>query len=436
VADEPLRLTALLVERGIPATGGRNYGELADPLCPGLRVRTTWPETGGKVTRFYFRYRHRVSRQLKTAPIGRFPGVTLKEARRLVEERLRPLAEQGADVGDVLKAEVVRTHAEQVAAQEAERAARDAQNVRLVPHQVTRFLASEDFGSRAPGTRRGYKRYLEHTATVWKLSTIDDVTKAAVREEFLRMKRTRGPRAAGQWLAASSAFWSWLVDDELTDRHPFRRTGKLRQASAARPSDRWLDDDGIVALLTRLQLLPPDRALALRLMLATGCRPSEILGGDWSELSQEDRTWRLPAARMKDRRRDHLLHVSNYCIARLPARWPKAGPLFPGRRKGDVVKVDALAKQTARLGLPGFSPKVLRATAATHWRALEIQRPRDDGAVLIERIRPEVREAMLHHSEKNPLAAHYLHDDLWPAQVEAWETWGEKLERLEGLVDG
>ena len=423
------RITPQYLERGIPAAAGKNYGEAADPLCPGLRIRTTWPKQGARITRFYFRYRHRVTGKLKTTPVGRFPDVTLREARRIVEDELRPLADQGVDIAATERVMQTAAHEAQVAELEAEQA-------RLVRVQVGRFLASEDFASRAPATQRSYRRYLEHTATAWASMSLEDVTRVQVREEFLRIRRTRGHRAAGHWLSANSAMWTWLCDDEVTDRHPFRGTGKMRREAAAQPSDRWLDEGEIVTFYRCLARFPADRALALKIMLATGLRPGEVLGGDWSELDKDARRWRIPAARMKDRRREHRVHVSDYVFGLLPSRWPASGPLFPSRSQAGRVQVSDLSHQTARLDLPDFSAKALRATAATHWRAMEIERQRDDGAIIVERIRPEVREAMLHHTEKNPLAAHYLHDDLWPAMVDAWEEWGRRLEALEGRALG
>ena len=142
---------------------------------------------------------------------------------------------------------------------------------------------------RAEETRRTYTRELKHTANVWCAEVVDDVSKGTVREEFLRLKRTRGHRAAGRWLAANSALWTWMVDNEVTDRHPFRGTEKLRKESAAKPSDRWLDDDEIALLFRRLSRLPADRALALRIMLATGLWSSEVLAGRWEELDRNSR---------------------------------------------------------------------------------------------------------------------------------------------------
>ena len=82
------RLTPSMVQRGIPAAPGKNYGEVADLLCPGRRIRTTWPKQGARLTRFFRRYRHRVTGKLKSA--WQIPRTSLREARRIVEDDLRP----------------------------------------------------------------------------------------------------------------------------------------------------------------------------------------------------------------------------------------------------------------------------------------------------------------------------------------------------------
>src|SRR5262249_8921178 len=55
-------------------------------------------------------------------------------------------------------------------------------------------------------------------------------------------------------------------------------------------------------------------ARALRFIILTASRLSEVLGADWSEVDLEQKTWTVPASRMK-RRKEHIVPLSEEAIA-------------------------------------------------------------------------------------------------------------------------
>ena len=112
------RLTPSMVQRGIPAAPGKNYGEVADLLCPGRRIRTKWPKQGARLTRFFRRYRHRVTGKLKSA--WQIPRTSLREARRIVEDDLRPPVDAGVDIRETDRAMRTAAHEAQLDELEAE----------------------------------------------------------------------------------------------------------------------------------------------------------------------------------------------------------------------------------------------------------------------------------------------------------------------------
>ena len=57
-------------------------------------------------------------------------------------------------------------------------------------------------------------------------------------------------------------------------------------------------------------------ALALRLLILTATRTSEVLQAKWSEIDIENAVWTIPAARMKTKR-EHRVPLSDAILADL-----------------------------------------------------------------------------------------------------------------------
>jgi integrase len=76
------------------------------------------------------------------------------------------------------------------------------------------------------------------------------------------------------------------------------------------PRQRYLTPDEIARLMAALDQHPRRAsALAIKLLLLTGARRSEVLGAKWSEFDLNGATWRRPHARLKQQR-DHSVPLS------------------------------------------------------------------------------------------------------------------------------
>lgn len=76
---------------------------------------------------------------------------------------------------------------------------------------------------------------------------------------------------------------------------------------------------------------------------------------------------------MKDKARNHRVHVSDYLLIWLLER--VKGWMFPSRAERGHVGASDLLHQTPRLGLPDVTAKTLRTTAVSHWQTLELSEP-------------------------------------------------------------
>jgi integrase len=87
------------------------------------------------------------------------------------------------------------------------------------------------------------------------------------------------------------------------------------------PRRRNLSFDELCELVhVRLPAVPnaPVMVAALRLILATGCRPGEVLGARWEWYDRRAGILKLPAEATKNRR-PHAVPLSDYALARLAA---------------------------------------------------------------------------------------------------------------------
>lgn len=102
-----------------------------------------------------------------------------------------------------------------------------------------------------------------------------------------------------------------------------------------KPRDRALSPAEIRTFFTALESVAtlPTLKLALRLILLTMVRKGELIGALWSEVDFEQATWTIPAARMKAGRA-HVVYLSNQALDILVALKTCAGGspyLLPGR---------------------------------------------------------------------------------------------------------
>ena len=87
---------------------------------------------------------------------------------------------------------------------------------------------------------------------------------------------------------------------------------KLREvASKKRPTHfRSLPYSRIAELMRRLEAASGTAPIALRALILTACRTSEVLCAEWNEVDLDARIWRIPGARMKGGE-DHVIYLSD-----------------------------------------------------------------------------------------------------------------------------
>lgn len=156
---------------------------------------------------------------------------------------------------------------------------------------------------------------------------------------------------------------------------------------------------------------------ALELLLLTFVRPSELRCADWSEFDLTHKEWVIPAARMK-MRNIHVVPLSKQAVSflkKLKAAGSGEGLLFPNIRDASrVMSPTTLNRRIERMGYGGqFSAHGFRATASTLLHEYAF--------------RDEVIEKQLAHGSRS-IKATYNHYQYMPARRKMMQWWANFID--------
>lgn len=210
---------------------------------------------------------------------------------------------------------------------------------------------------------------------------IRDITtgKTAADEKSEKMRGRAivkgGAGVARRTLTTTAAMFAWGVEHGLVSANPFTSV----KLSAAPVRERFLSREEAGRLLDALNEVEAENVVnpafcdAIRLLLLTGARKTEILGLSWSEVDIERRVLLLPPERTKagGQNGERRIILSPPALEILAKRRPeKAKPadfVFPAiRGEGHIIGVRrAFAKACKRAGLDGVRIHDLRHSFAS-----------------------------------------------------------------------
>jgi len=163
-------------------------------------------------------------------------------------------------------------------------------------------------------------------------------------------------------------------------------------------------------------------ALALRLLIMTVLRTSELLKAQWSEIDLEANVWTIPASRMKAKR-EHRVPLTEAMLSDLKALSRIEGNphLFPGARYGKPISNMAMLQLMHGMGYRingergDYVPHGFRSSFRD-WSGEVSSFPRD------------VAEMALAHAIKDKVEAAYRRGDLFEKRRLMMETWAGFLD--------
>ena len=299
------------------------HGEITD-IKSGVLVRAT---QGGAVS---FSFRYRTGEARRRIVIGRFPAVSLADA-RAAAGRIREAVRNGGDP-------------------QAERRERHT-----LTFDALADLYIERYAKQQKASWRADEGFLGHVRGEWGRRDAASITRQdAARLVFDIAAKT--PVSANRTRSVLLKMYGWAVDSALLDNNPISGTKKPHREGKGK--SRILRDDEIRVLWRALDSTTrgAGTVAALKTILLLGQRPGEVSGMAVDELHDlENPTtalWTIPAHRMKARKL-HLVPLPPLAAAIITTeieRQARPEFVFTSRfSKGSNLSRSALSASLAEL---------------------------------------------------------------------------------------
>ena len=367
----------------------------------GLYLEVT--PAGGKV----FRLKYRIDGKEKTFTIGKYPTVSLVEARQAAENARRLLV-SGQDPSEAKQQEKRERQAAALNTFESIARRWHTDNLhRWKENHAARVIS--DF------EKDVFPAIGEIQITEISVSDVKAVISAIIaRGATVTAEKVR------QWIGAVYQYAAML---EITDRNPAAvLRGHFEQAKTDhRPA---LPREELTEFYRRLILaeIEPQNRIALILNMLTFLRSTELRGGQWNEIDFDAAMWTVPAQRMKHEKTapkpPHAVPLADWTLELLAELKELTGNtpfLFPSRTKTDGFISDAtISRIIERMGYKGrVTPHGFRSLASS---------------VLNEQgFNPDAIERQLAHIENNKIRAAYNRADYLNERKEFMQWYSDFL---------
>jgi integrase len=219
-------------------------------------------------------------------------------------------------------------------------------------------------------------------------------------ESILDYAKVRGYRDG-----ENPARWRGHLDKLLPARSKVREVEHLAALPYAQ----------LPAFLTNLRTREAPAARALELLILTAARTGEVIGARWNEIDLLDKTWTVPAARMKAHR-EHRIPLSARAIAILQEmqmarqRDDSNAYVFTGPKPGAPLSNMAFLMLLRRMGLDDLTVHGFRSTFRD-WAAERTNYPN------------HVAEMALAHAVSDKVEQAYRRGDLFEKRRRLMQQW-------------
>ena len=423
--DHRIHLTPTKVAGLKLAKAGQRY-QVMDAVVPGFGVRVS-DKSKTFILRAYFLGGASAARRA-IAEVG---AISLAEARERAR-CWRDLIARGIDPAD------------------QERREREAAIIR---HRTTFAAVVDDFiRDKLPTERRGREteRYFHRDLLpAWGELPITEITdlqivglikqKARKRKGVAMTKGSGGPAVAIALLMLTKRLFQWAVDQRvygLTISPAAGLKAKRLLGDTLRPRWRTLSDDELLALWRAAARTPYPAGPAIRLLLLTGLRSSEVVDAAWDEFNFREGIWIIPPGRMKSWLAHAVPLVPDILavVESLPrfnggkflfSTTGGKSPFWLNAKVKDRLDRKMLRSLRAMARARGDDP---RSIELPHFVIHDIRRSVRSRLSRL-RIAEEVREAVLAHVRPG-IARVYDHHDYFTEKTEALTLWHTQLKAI------
>ena len=368
---------------------------------------------------FFLNYTSPANGKRTQVSLGRYPGISLKEAREKAQV-YRDRLSVGADPKDEIKRE--RNLESKLASRPTLEALFDA------------YISDLEMDEKrsAPEVRRIFNKHIRDVvgdkvaAEVTTEDILDVLTPIAQRGSRVHADNVRAYlRAAFEFglHAGSMTRWRGQIPSFDLTQNPVANTKKeMRRKPVGR---RALSAEEVAEVWHGGGISLPSH-LALKLLIATGQRVEEVLQAHWGEFNLKDKQWTIPAERRKTRRdatEPHIVPLTDFHIELLDqVREATNHPdwLFPHQDRKQPRKADSLYQAVHRFcrsnNIEPFAPRDCRRTFKTLAGSIEIDL--------------ELRNRLQGHAMTDVGSVYYDRWNYLPEKKRAMEIWSTWLETI------
>jgi integrase len=284
-----------------------------------------------------------VGKSLKIT-LGRYPTVSLAEARQLAAAARREIAEGIDPTAEKRNAKL-------------EVASRDADTLK---NRFEQFIQQHHAKKRREATRRAAEGiFRRDVLPAWGNRSVHDIKRKDVIDLVERIAEER-PVMANRVLATLSRFFNWLKSRDVILNSP---ASGVTRPSQEKERNRNLSDGEIVRLIEACGTLTAPFGDVFRLLLLLGSRRSEIAEMEWRELDQQARTWTLPAERSKNHE-SRTLPLSKQAWELISKQPRTAGSPYVFARRHHFAAIKAALDATMKPDQPWHTHDLRRVFAS------------------------------------------------------------------------
>lgn len=345
----------------------RAWLNAGEPLAKADGDGLTFTLSGAGVATWVQRYR--IGGRRKEVTLGRYPDLSLTEARKRAAAARLEIA-NGTDVA-------LAKRREKSGMREA-RTVKDlvrSYEERVLPHKAATTITSQS----------GYFR----NALLPEFGTwpADSITPKDVVDWLTKLKERRSYSAASNARKAAISVFNYALIRHEVATNPFAvvRMKAVGEAPATRERV-MLSLSQVKRFMAGLVDLPERDALVYSILLATGVRAGELFGAEWADLDLSAAQWRIPRHKIKTRKTMERAGKTHFIVPLAPpvigwfSRLRQIGdgsswvvfPMIPSRARGGPADyertLDRMIAYAESLG-PDF-PRItfhdLRSTFRSH----------------------------------------------------------------------
>jgi integrase len=361
-------------------------------------------------------YRYRLSDKQQTFVVGRYPDLSLEQAREAHRE-VKKLVKQGYNPAKVRRDEKQKVI--DLQEEENEKRSNSFKNIALEWLENKCGIWSEKHQKNVRSTLlNDVFPYLGH-------KPVNGITPQEVLKMVRKVEERGALEIARRTLQRVNSVFRYSI---RTGRSTLNPAADMHEVLKDKPPVKHLPsviDNELGKLMydiTNNNRLNIVTTLALKFQALTVARPIEVRLAKWQEIKIEKKMWELPAERMKNKL-PHIVPLSKQAIKVLQQAgeiWGEGGLIFPSVRDWDKPMSDnTLGKALRDMGYQSIATAHgFRSSFSTMANEQNISHR-------------DVIEKCLSHVEKNKVRGSYNRAEYIDQRKDLLRWWGDKLEELE-----